>query len=116
MLNNNYILAVDFDGTLSYGKWPETGPANQALIEFLISRKKSGDKLILWTCREKEALKAAVTWCENQGLTFDAINDNIPEVTEIYGSNSRKISCDFFIDDRAIQVSELDKLKEIMEK
>lgn len=27
-----------------------------------------------------------------------------------------KISCDFFIDDRAIQVSELDKLKEIMEK
>ena len=29
-------------------------------------------------------------------------NDNLPEIIEKYGSNSRKISCDFYIDDKAI--------------
>lgn len=115
MLNNHYILAVDFDGTLSFGKWPGAGPANQELIEFLIKRKRMGDKLILWTCREAKALETAVSWCEENGLRFDAVNDNIPEIVEIYGVNSRKIGCDFFIDDRAVMISELNRLKEFME-
>ena len=41
-------------------------------------------------------------WCLNLGLEFDAINDNLPEIVERYGCNSRKISCDFYIDDKAI--------------
>ena len=28
-------IAVDFDGTLCYSKWPELGQPNQALIEYL---------------------------------------------------------------------------------
>lgn len=96
------ILGVDFDGTLSLGQWPECGPANNKLIEFLLHRQKLGDKLILWTCRENNELTAAVEWCEDNGLLFDAINDNLPEIIEKYGSNSRKISCDFYIDDKAI--------------
>ena len=44
----------------------------------------------------------AVEWCGNLGLEFDAINDNLPEIIERYGCNSRKISCDFYIDDKAI--------------
>lgn len=44
----------------------------------------------------------AVDWCSNLGLEFDAINDNLPEIVERYGCNSRKISCDFYIDDKAI--------------
>ena len=27
------ILGVDFDGTLSFGQWPECGPANNKLIK-----------------------------------------------------------------------------------
>ena len=96
------ILGVDFDGTLSLGQWPECGPANNKLIKFLLHRQELGDKLILWTCRENNELTAAVEWCEDNGLLFDAINDNLPEIIEKYGSNSRKISCDFYIDDKAI--------------
>jgi len=96
------ILAIDFDGTLSFGKWPETGPANIDLVKFLKKRKASGDKLILWTCRAGEDLDRAVEWCHGQGLSFDAINDNLPEIVELYGNNSRKITCDYYIDDRAI--------------
>ncbi len=96
------ILGVDFDGTLSFGKWPDIGEANTGLINFLKDRKEHGDKLILWTCREGECLNAAVDWCWHHGLAFDAVNNNLPEIIEKYGCNSRKISCDFYIDDKAV--------------
>ena len=69
------IFAVDFDGTLNFGQYPEAGPANEGLIDFLIERKSKGDKLILWTCREGEALRLAVDLCKNQGLVFATITD-----------------------------------------
>ena len=96
------VFAVDFDGTLSFGQWPEVGVANEGLIDFLKKRKNQGDKLILWTCREGETLDKAVAWCHEHGLEFDAVNDNLPEIVEQYQWNSRKISCDFYIDDKAI--------------
>ena len=96
------IIAVDFDGTLCGEIYPEVGKPNIQLIDALIKRKMAGDKLILWTCREGEDLRTAVEWCLNLGLEFDAINDNLPEIVERYGCNSRKISCDFYIDDKAI--------------
>ena len=96
------VFGVDFDGTLSFGQWPGCGPANDGLINFLKRRKESGDKLILWTCREGDDLETAVKWCQEQGICFDAINENLPAVIEKYGCNSRKISCDFYIDDKAV--------------
>ncbi|HOO80126.1 MAG TPA: hypothetical protein PLQ04_07040 [Lachnospiraceae bacterium] len=42
----------------------------------------------------------AVEWCHHHGLEFDAINDNLPEIVELYGNNSRKITCDYYIDDK----------------
>ena len=45
------IIAVDFDGTLCFSTWPDTGEPNQPLIDYLKIHKKAGDKLILWTCR-----------------------------------------------------------------
>ena len=104
-------LAVDFDGTLSFGKWPDVGPANKKLISYLLQRKARGDKLILWTCRANAELAAAVSWCYEQGLEFDSINDNLPENIEKYGVNSRKISCDYYIDDRAITSNIIDLLE-----
>lgn len=96
------ILAVDFDGTLSFGEWPAVGPANEELIRFLKKRQREGDRLILWTCRAGEPLEEAVDWCRARGLEFDAVNDNLPEIIEEYGTNSRKITCDYYIDDRAV--------------
>ena len=58
--------------------------------------------MILWTCRAGEALEKAVDWCKEQCLEFDAVNDNLPEVIELYGNNSRKVSCDYYIDDKSL--------------
>lgn len=94
------ILAIDFDNTLAYGEYPACGTPNTRLIEWLKTRKKEGDRLILWTCREGQPLKDAVEWCTGQGLTFDAVNENLPEVKEKYGTDPRKIGCDYYIDDQ----------------
>lgn len=111
------IFGVDFDGTLSYGEWPEVGPANFGLIDFLNFRRSQGDKLILWTCRCGDALNKAVNWCREQGICFDAVNDNLPEIVEKYGSNSRKICCDYYIDDRALSdVRLIQQIEEMNER
>ena len=104
-MNRDYqIIAVDFDGTLCFSNWPELGEPNLTLINYLKSWKENGNKLILWTCRIDEALAKAVDWCRKQGLEFDAVNDNLPEIVEYYGTNSRKITCDYYIDDRMMEV------------
>lgn len=106
MENNNPInfqtIAVDFDGTLCFSKWPELGEPNRPLIEYLKVWRNQGNKLILWTCRAGEALEKAVSWCQEQQLEFDAVNDNLPEIIEMYGNNSRKVTCDYYIDDKAM--------------
>lgn len=102
MNNRIPIYAVDFDGTLCENAWPAIGAPNRNLIEHLIKRQKEGVKIILWTCRVDERLQEAVEWCRDQGLVFDAVNDNIPEIIEAYGGkNPRKITATIYIDDCA---------------
>lgn len=48
-------------------------------------------------------LHEAVEWCQQHGLEFDAINENLPETLEwLGGTESRKIHADVFIDDKAV--------------
>jgi len=104
------IIAVDFDGTLSFGEWPGVGPSNDELFAFLKSRREKGDAIILWTCRAGDDLDVAVKFCSDRGLEFDAVNDNLPEIVSMYGNNSRKITCDYYIDDRAVMIHDFTKL------
>ena len=104
---NNTIIAVDFDDTLCFSNWPNLGAPNLPLINYLHKQKNAGSKIILWTCRAGKPLEDAVKWCKQYGLVFDAINDNLPEIIELYGNNSRKITCDIYIDDRNMKLEEL---------
>lgn len=96
----NKIIAVDFDGTLCVNKYPEIGDPNEELIAYLKKRQANGEKLILWTNRVDDRLDKAVKWCAEHGLVFDAVNDNLPEIVESFGSNCRKIFANEYIDDR----------------
>ena len=40
-------------------------------------------------------------FCRAAGLEFDAVNENLPEIIRAYGSDSRKVSADTYIDDKA---------------
>ena len=79
------IIAVDFDGTLCTDCFPKIGQPNTALIELLKGLRRQGRQIILWTWE----------------LEFDAVNENLPEIIERYGSDGRKIYADVYIDDKS---------------
>ena len=98
------VIAVDFDGCLCSNAWPKIGAENVPVMACLRQRKRHGDKIILWTCRSGKLLEEAVAWCEERLLTFDAINDNLPENIEEYGNNCRKVWADEYWDDKSVIV------------
>ncbi len=97
-------IAIDFDGCLCENTWPGIGSPNMEVIHAALREKEKGAALILWTCREGAKLKAALIFCENLGLTFDAVNANLPERIDFYGSDCRKIGADEYWDDRAVRL------------
>lgn len=101
------IIAVDFDGTLCTNCYPAVGFPNWVVIDYCKAQKAHGAKLILWTCRSGAILDAAVSWCKEQGLTFDAVNENLPEIIEAFGSDTRKIFANEYIDDLATRKFQL---------
>ena len=98
------IIAVDFDGTLFDTEWPSIiREPNTELIDWLNHRKAyHEDRIILWTCRCGKDLEVAVNACAEQGLIFDAVNENLPDIIEKFGGDSRKIFADIYIDDKVI--------------
>jgi hypothetical protein len=101
------IIAVDFDGTLCTNLFPKIGRPIDDVIKYIKDRQSKGDKIILWTCREEDRLGEAVGWCEDQGIIFDAVNDNLKESIEKYGNNSRKVDADLYIDDKGKNITDI---------
>ena len=96
------IYAVDFDGTLCENRYPEIGKPIVEVIEYIRQRKAEGHQLVLWTCRTDDNLQKAVDWCADQGIEFDAINENLQETIDEFGCDPRKVSANHYIDDKAI--------------
>lgn len=59
------------------------------------------------TCREGSRLEQAIEWCKEQGLEFDAVNDNLSGL-KIFGLNPRKVAADLYIDDMSENKEEFD--------
>lgn len=98
------IIAIDFDGTLCENKYPKIGEPNMDIIDYILKCQLNGDKVILWTCRTDEILKEAIDWCLDKGLVFDAVNENLPEIIDIFGGDTRKIFANVYIDDRNVSL------------
>lgn len=99
------VYAIDFDGTLCENAWPEIGSPKMNVIDHFRELKKQGHKLILNTCREGKLLDQAIAFCSFFRLEFDAHNENLPELIEQYGGDCRKISADYYIDDKNLFVN-----------
>ena len=99
------VIAVDFDGCLCHNDWPRIGPPTEGVLRRLREEKEQGAKIILWTCRDGELLEQAVAWCAERGITFDAVNEQLPELKGIFGNDSRKIFASEYWDDRAVRMS-----------
>ena len=110
------IIAVDFDGTLFETDYPHIVRPILPVIEMAKARQEKGDKLILWTCREGPELDAAVEACREQGLEFDAVNDNLEEMKAKWGNNPRKIAASEYWDDRAVDTKMFETLSYLAQK
>lgn len=97
------VIAIDFDGCLCENAWPGIGAPNNGVIVRMLEEQAAGARFILWTCREGESLEAALAWCERMGLAFDAVNANLPERIEQYGTDPRKVGADEYWDDKAVR-------------
>lgn len=96
------IIAVDFDGTLCENAWPEIGEPIEPILKYVKYQQFAGAKVVLWTCRVGEKLDAAVAWCREHGIIFDAVNENLPEIVRAFGGDCRKIYADEYIDDKNV--------------
>lgn len=97
------VIAIDFDGCLCENKWPEIGEPYIGVFAAAIEEQKKGTAIILNTCRFGDLLKQAVDFCAENGLVFDAVNENLQERIDAYGGDCRKISADEYWDDKAVQ-------------
>ena len=105
--NDFKIVCVDFDCTLTkVDTYPFSEQPNIIAFKILKEYRKRGNKLILWTCRTNEPLENALQFCKENGLEFDAVNDNIKESSNAWRElhpgidMSRKVYADMYIDDR----------------
>lgn len=103
------IIAVDFDGTLCGNAWPAIGAPRNGVIDYVLWRQKGGAKLILWTNRTGQRLDEAVDWCREQGIIFDAVNKNLPEMIERFGGDCRKVFADEYLDDKGVLPDTIEK-------
>lgn len=102
-----FVVAVDFDNTLFTDAFTEVGTCITGVVNLCKDLKMHRDiRLILWTCRSGKELERAVQACQEVGLYFDAINEDLPEIKEYWKSKgfegSSKISAKVYIDDSAI--------------
>jgi hypothetical protein len=102
MKKHKKIIAVDFDGTLCINKFPEIGDPIPYTIERVKEEMAKGTRLILWTCRIGERLTAAVEWCAAQGIRFEAVNENLPDIIKTFNGDTRKVFANEYWDDRAV--------------
>lgn len=92
------IIAVDYDDTLSLN-----GEPNAQLIAKLRQAQRTGNIVILWTCREGPSLIEAVNNLRAWGFMPNLINQNAREAAMRLGRDSRKIYADVYIDDKAVR-------------
>lgn len=97
-------IAIDFDGCLCADMYPGIGAPHWEVITRAIQEQKTGAGLILWTCREGQMLQEAVAACNMWGLTFDAINESLPDWIALFATTPRKVGATEYWDDKAVRL------------
>ena len=96
------IIAIDFDGTIVTDQYPAIGQLKPNAKEVIQQLKAEGHYIIIWTCRANDAMHHVHEFLIEQQIPFDRINKNNPENVKQYGSDTRKVYADVYIDDKGL--------------
>lgn len=98
-----FIIATDFDDTLVHtDTYPVIGEPTSWFYQLKeLQHKFSNLKIILWTCRDGEALQAAIDFCFQNDLVLDAVNEDVKSSLR-WKNRTRKPFAHIYVDDRAV--------------
>jgi hypothetical protein len=102
MREKNFVIAVDFDGTIAQHEFPKIGPPVPGAFEWLRKYLELDAKLLLWTMRSDgqdvgDVLTQAIEFCRERGVEFHGHNVNPDQ----HWSTSPKAYANVYIDDNA---------------
>ena len=95
-------IAVDFDGTIAEDSFPEVGSIRKGSQKYLQLLADEGHKIIINTCRTGRFEGMAEDFLLEHDIPFKYINNNLPKMIKMYKQDCRKISADYYIDNRNI--------------
>lgn len=93
------IVAVDFDGTVVFHRYPKIGKDIPGAVETLKKLIAQGHNIVLFTMRCKQELDDAVKWFEEREIPLYGINVNPDQIT---WTDSPKAYAQLYIDDAGI--------------
>lgn len=98
------IIAIDFDGTVTTkdSEARNVFEFRSNALKVIKQLKLDGHELILHTCRTKKSFKEAIQVLNENNVYFDKYNENLDYINKKWGSDSRKVYADLYIDDRGI--------------
>lgn len=99
IFNEGVIIALDFDGTLVYHRYPLVGETIPHSLDVLHWLQKNGATFVLNTMRSGGRLNEAVKYCEANGIDLYGVNEN---PTQKEWTNSPKVYANIYIDDAAL--------------
>lgn len=101
---NKKTVGIDFDGTIVTNIYPDLGTLKPNAQETCQKIIDSGNEIVIWTCREPEAIRSFLL---DNNVPFTTINENTESLINRWGNNPRKAGVDLFIDDKNIFCNEI---------
>lgn len=93
-------IAVDFDGVIVSEKYPDVGVLMNGAKETITDWHNAGHTIIINTCRVGDHAANAASLLHKESIPFDYFNKNDVLLIEKYGADCRKISADYYLDDK----------------
>lgn len=107
-MNKKLILSIDFDNTIAnVKKFPKIHSLRKGAKKYINRLYEDGYFIIINTCRtDVDENNKHQTDAENfliqKGIKYDICNKNMPHLSKVFKSDSRKISADIYIDDKGL--------------
>lgn len=99
-MNKIRRIAIDFDGTIVHDEYPKIGSIIDGAKDTINMLHNLGIIIIINSCRTGKYEQEAKQFLLDKDIHFDYFNENDPVLIEKFGTDTRKISADLYIDDK----------------
>lgn len=113
-MKKKLVIAVDFDGTIVEEAFPGIGAIKNRTVELMKQAMDNGHTVIVWTARSGLALDSAVRFLDENNIPYHYVNENPEDEYAIRGEQGRKLFCNYYLDDRAVHIDDVNKLFEVI--